>query len=554
MIAHSSSMKTKSMPLWTVFCLVVVGLRVGEAQARMGRAPSVGAEIQVADEGVSFRGLRHVRAVPLRPPEVYRYRTSDGSVAEMFDPRDLWYATQYRGRWEDERGNAMVFGVIDSMMPTGFPREHVLRQDFDRAFQGSKPPTGGADWAKWVEEFSGVGVRSPPERLPQGPRLQSVARFDLESTDRPRLGYAFNFVSNIHGVDEDQWFFLLFEFAVGTDRQAARHVIEREILGSLQPIPRTETARPSVAQRFQSPDTAVGDVSPERAESRGAALNSIRGMPGWWHVETPQYILVSNLSGAERALVRGIQEDLNALREVWERMIPPRRPIEAISVVRVFADGEEYVEYVGEENRWTGGIWMPRRRELVIRPQEHGRARDRREHAAGLVNHEAFHQYVFYAFDAVETSVWYNEGHAVFFEPAEFTRDGLRINENDRYVSVVESVLGGRDGGYDVRELLKKTDEEFYLRQAVDRGPRRQNYAMAWALIYYLRKAAPLEGDNDYEKILDRYADALWQTRNADQATRLAFEGVDMDAFNRNFKAFWDSRSRRTWAWRNNPF
>ncbi len=524
--------------------------------ARVAQTPSLGREIQIPDEGLAFRGLRDARAVPLKPPEVFRYRTQDGRVLEMFDPADLWYPSQYLGRWEDPRGNVMVLGMVNAMMPDVFEREHVLRREFHQVFDGDRTPETTEEWVLWVENFTGVRVRGTPELLPRGLRLRRAVRFDLESTARPRHGYAFQFMPSALGVDDDQWYFVMFEFVLGTDYDAARRMLERDFLGSLQAMQRAGHTDRTASRRVQDASrTETGDdVSPEWEDSRKAAINSIRGMSGWWHLETPNYMLVSDLSGGKRSFVERVREDLEALREIWERMIPPRRAINAVGLVRVFSDDDDYVAYVGENYKWTGGIWLPNRRELVIRPHTHGRSRERREGTAGVINHEAFHQYLFYAFDAMSVSPWFNEGHAAFFEGAEMTGDGIRINEVERYASELESMAGGREGSFEARDLLKLSYDEFYDAREIHSGQRRQNYAMAWGLVYYLRKAAPLEDWNDHEKIPDRYADALWQTGNPDQATRTAFENVDMDEFNRNFKAVWDSKSRRTSALRHNPF
>jgi len=91
--------------------------------------------------------------------------------------------------------------------------------------------------------------------------------------------------------------------------------------------------------------------------------------------------------------------------------------------------------------------------------------------------------------------------------------------------------------------------EAFYSGNKIVLG---RNYALAWALVYYLRKGVPLEKDSVAEGVLDRYEEALWSTGNAEGATDAAFQGVDMDAFDKEFRKFWTTSHKRQAAERKN--
>ena len=78
-----------------------------------------------------------------------------------------------------------------------------------------------------------------------------------------------------------------------------------------------------------------------------------------------------------------------------------------------------------------------------------------------------------------------------------------------------------------------------------DWASRRWNYTLAWGLVYYLRKGAPVAKPPKYAHILDTYAEALWESQDPEQATETAFEGVDMDAYREELTRFWKSTSRR---------
>lgn len=533
--------------------LLLFGCISETANAQRGRGATFASATAIPEEGITFRVMRGAEPVGLPQPQVVNYRMADGTPLERFFLRDLWYPSVYRGRWADASGMTLVMGVVGPMAPVIPAREHVSREEYHAALATNPPPppVSVEELYGWMNLFAGTTPTGDPRPIRPGPRLQSVLALDFPSSEPARLAYLFRFTPNIHGIDPEQWFVALFELPAGADPQAIARSVEQDFIGSLATTTKAEDPSTRAASQFQHAGlaSAVGDRSPAFIESRERAINSIRGLAGWWYVETPNYVLVSDLRGGRRSFVQRLQEDLEAVRVIYEKMFPPRKPIEAVSLVRIFADAEEYVRYVGEENRATGGIWMPGKRELVIRPFEWGNELERRARMASVVYHEAFHQYIYYAFDLIRTSPWYNEGHAVFFEGADVRRADLRVDEVPQYASVVESLAAA--GTLRVPRMLTMDYDAFYERASGDMVLRRANYATAWALVYYLRKGAPLEDDNRYEEIIERYERALWKTRDETAATRAAFDGVDMQAFTASFSDFWQSERHRHRARRN---
>src|SRR5262249_55766914 len=93
---------------------------------------------------------------------------------------------------------------------------------------------------------------------------------------------------------------------------------------------------------------------------------------------------------------------------------PPDHPITAVSIVRVCGSRDEYLGYGGSQN--SGGYWYFVARELVIF--------DQRPHEETLptINHEAFHQYIFYFYGKPDPHPWYNEGTGDFYAGAKLTK------------------------------------------------------------------------------------------------------------------------------------
>jgi hypothetical protein len=143
--------------------------------------------------------------------------------------------------------------------------------------------------------------------------------------------------------------------------------------------------------------------------------------------------------------VQRLQEELEILRQAHEVVLPPRQAIRACSAVRIFAERAAYEKHVGPEAKWSGGLWVPRMRELVISaPEQAGGAR-MKEIVGDVVYHEATHQYIFYALNKNDPAVWFNEGLAEFFEMARLTRTGVSFEENDDHRErVLKMIKGGK--------------------------------------------------------------------------------------------------------------
>ncbi len=504
----------------------------------------------------SFRGTAESAECGLRLPvfggaqarslpaaETFTYRSQAGDIQQRFAPRDLWLARTWRGRWEDRAGNAVMLAEIDRPLPGPFPQDHVTAAQFEQAY-GALPAVSGADaLVRWAEAFAGRKAEGPPFPVPGGMRLADVQGIAFSADGAgAAVGYAFRLRPGPMVSATGVQFFALFEAREGT-LAALRAALEREALPGITPIPRRA---PAVSdRRFQNERTSAGAARDAEADaSRAAALRSIEGLKGWWHVETTNYVFVSDLPGVRASLVKQMQSDVEALRGAFTALLPPFEPIRSLSVIRVFNSSDDYLAYMGPEAKWSGGMWVPSKRELVVRPIDFGSVRERKDWLLGVVYHETLHQYLFYAYRAADIPTWYNEGHAMVFEGAEIGRNGIEIGESERRARIVDDLIA--DGGPDFARVIGLSHDAFYMAQAQGDKQREIHYATAWALVYFLRKATP--PDRPYAAILERCRAAIRDGKTGDAATAAAFEGVDMKALTDDFREFWKSPTRRSAA------
>jgi len=67
---------------------------------------------------------------------------------------------------------------------------------------------------------------------------------------------------------------------------------------------------------------------------------------------------------------------------------------------------------------------------------------------------------------------------------------------------------------------------------------------LAWGLLFFLQKGAPImRGKNSYNEIPMKYYDAAIKTRDPDKATKIAWDGVDMEQFAKDFTKFWNNNT-----------
>jgi hypothetical protein len=282
-------------------------------------------------------------------------------------------------------------------------------------------------------------------------------------------------------------------------------------------------------------DVKNADWSPEYQASREQVIRNIENLKDWWYLPTDNFILVANLEN--RKTIRTIEENLETCRRVFTEFYPIKQPLKSVSVCRVFQERDEYITYVGEEQKWTGGLWDSSRKELAISPSDWGSVRLQRELLVNVVFHESFHQYIFYATGEIHTPIWFNEGNATFFEGIEF-KAGKKFDllPTHRYRQVSDMAKGGMPP---VEKFLKMSHDEFVG------GNRLNNYAMVWALVYFLRKGCPvIKKEAEYGSILSRYYDAVLECRDPEKATDIAWAGVDMAQFNVDFADFWSNQGK----------
>jgi hypothetical protein len=473
----------------------------------------------VADgwRGMAWRLFKGARALPVR------------RMPSPQDRRLWWYEGQCERSWVVQtpgRNPKQRMRVLLGRMK--FPPTNAWMAGNDAA-----PPA--AEWPApmrraWVQFFSELPVTA-----------EEGDHYTLRS--QTHAGHAW-----VRVVGATTWCFL-YKYPLAWEAAVAPLVAESA--ASIETRPLSNTAGPGPLELDGTPSVPAEDpLAVARAATAKRVQRDLQGLTRWWYLMTPHYCVVSDLDtsvAANAEAVRRIANGLEAVRTSYLALFPPKQLVKAVSVVKIFDHRDQLFAHFSERspmkmNLGIIGMWVNVYDELVL---FHDPAASKLPNTLTTLYHEGFHQYVHYALGEMSIPRWFDEGTGDFFGGAVVEDGGVRIAENrTRKHNVTKIVNGTFTKQYQwtppsLERLVSMTRQEFYadVKWLVFR------YSMCWGLIYYLRKG--VEADSPYAGILDRYVDTLHSTRSADAARKAAFGPVDMEALERDYRAFWLDPERR---------
>lgn len=511
--------------------------------------------VALRDLGLTAVVMADAVEQPQPPPTVYTYTRTAGGVtekADLYDPVELWRRSQHAAAWRSEPGAVLQLATVSSLPPVvpGAPHADLktIEAALSRAEAAGVPSTAEA-LSAWTAAYSGVSGATVTEVPKCPPRFTELWEAGFPGAPH-RCGFLFRLNRRHIGLTRAPEGLFAVELTApeGSGTPLARSLLLDRFLAEIGPTTGRNAPKAVPDGATDPQPNTTGGAAAGLEESRRQATESIRNLRGWSLVSTDHFVVLTNLGARRRALVSDLQARLESLRDAFERILPPVRPIDEVSVVRVFASSAEYEAYVPPDRSWTGGIWVPARQELVIRPADDDSRVEQRQRILATASHEAFHQYIHYAFDRAATPAWFNEGHAEFFEALAVDRTGrIDISEKLAHVDTLQRLCARHGADLNLAGLTALSYEQFY---AADAKERDAHYALAWGLVYYLRKAAPADEASGWAGILPAGIAAIRAGSAPGAATARAFDQVDMGRLQSDFADFWSSSRRRREAQR----
>ncbi len=419
-------------------------------------------------EGMQIKMPARCEGKALKTEEMFKYTQTIGtqsSTIECYDPHDLWYRRQHLGAWQDRDGNGYRLAKMESL-PGAFPpdRKHITKAEFEIA-QKAAPTLDHTQWASWLTAFLDIDPGDPLPGFKGNPSMRGLKAYATEDV----LVFVFEFKAYPGTV-------FVFEMAP----------LSRQDLKTLIKTSRT-TFIPSLTWRGQKKQLgkpgAKGKFRPH--PTRDGAKKSIANSTNWFAIDAPDYVLISDLPKNNRNMGQKLLNELQVIRQAYTELFPlTPTSVNPVSVVRIFASPDDYLNYVGKEAEWSAGLYSPRHKELVLKNDDTLSANDRKDRLQLIIYHEGFHQFLDALLDGKNVPIWFNEGHATYFEAADVstTAKRVRIPVNTMRLETIK-----RMNSYPIKSLMLMDTQTFY--DAKSTTKLNANYALAWGITYFLRTA-----------------------------------------------------------------
>lgn len=262
-----------------------------------------------------------------------------------------------------------------------------------------------------------------------------------------------------------------------------------------------------------------------RAAARAKHEAEVARTEGWRLEETEHYFL--KIHTEQKSFVKDVKKRLEAIRRVYETEFPTEFPIEAVSVVRVCMNEREYSSYGGPPG--SAGYWNKNDEELVLYRTVNMGPRGWK----AVLNHEAFHQYIYYMAGELDPHSWFNEGYGDYFGGAELRGSRFKVKPFDWRVQTIKQAIR-EETFVPIKEIIRWSQRQYYS------GNAGMHYAEGWSIVYFLKhgRRGAKKFDKNWEKILPLYLEVLIETRDQDKAVEAAFAGVDFERFEASWKDF----------------
>jgi len=493
-------------------------------------------------------------------------RAQDPKPGEFYeDKTDLGFKVRMPARWEtippspDDGNLILKYDPKSSksvqLGPNMQLELHAWIVKFDRRKKAvpqdkseRKFVANSKNLADWVKHNVGTGFKSEGEKALEVGKVPAVESILLNGSKGKDKGEDVRLYTMLYKLQPEVDVAVVF-IAPGEDKKWSKYVNDFRAMAKSFKTVEVDYVKPVLAEGASMRDR-------KRAELQDQCT---RQGKDWKLYETPNYFIVS--SSDDKEFIEELKGRLEAIRAVYEVDYPAAKvaeikaeaarvstgakeekgepeaeappaaavdPMEAsrCSIVRICKDRDEYMSYGGMEN--TAGFFSPNARELVLYDDRANRGRN---FTWLVMNHEAFHQYIFYFYGNISPHSWYNEGTGDFYSGYVYKNARFTLEKNlERKEAIRKAIQAGTQ--VPLKELMRWSQKEYYgdNKRGADAL---QNYAQGWSLIWFLRtgKKNNAKGwDPKWDTLLEDYLRILAATGKPEQAIEQCLTGIDIDA------------------------
>ncbi len=466
--------------------------------------------------GFAFKTFEGFESRPISFPDIF----ADKKTKEKYyKVTDIWRYKQYVGSW----GNSNALLNISEMafLPPDNSSAYITEEKVSEKYETKSESIywDKGEKLKWLELFTGKKIVNKIRSIRD--KSGTVLEYYPLKDKNSYLGLFV--ISNKRKLKNNLVFLYTVNFVL-PEKQAME-----QIFSSVQSIRFGHTVKQTHTKKNKE------NPNPDYEVSKEKVIRNIKNLKDWWGIDSKDYFLITNYPKNSKSFIKKLEAELILSQKIYSHFYKRTVPLKEVNVVRILKERDDYAAYVGNGKKWTMGLWMPSKKELVISPLLYGNREDSELAQAKILRHEAFHQYIHFALDQVQTSPWFNEGSAVFFEGVKIVGKKLKT-EPSNYLKLLKKMIEKKKP--DIPALLKMNYKQFYSGNG-SREKVSENYALAWGIVYFLHKGAytvKRRTDRDYTKILKTYYKELIKTKSPEEATKLAWRKINMKKFTEDFE------------------
>ena len=478
----------------------------------------------------------------------------DGNLIIKYDPK----STKYVLLDADTKLDLHAWIVKFDRRKSDAPKAQEKGKDKSERMFVSK----AKDLVEWMKQNVGTGFRAEGNKeleVAKVPAVETIFLHDGSNKQKTETGDDVRVYSMLYKIHPEVDVAVVF-IAPGEDKKWNKYVNDfRAMAKSFKPI-EVDYVKPVLAEGASMRD-----------KKRAELQDTISRQSDWKLYETPNYFIVSSLD--DKPFIEELKGRLEAIRAIYEQDYPAakvaeiraeaarvstggkpdRRPDEEgegttvaepeplddlakameasqCSIVRICKDRNQYHSYGGPEG--SAGYWNSNARELVLYDDK---AVGGRNNTWIVLNHEAFHQYIFYFYGNMAPHYWYNEGTGDFYSGYAYKNGRFTLKENPWRKELIQSAIQ-KDFFYPLKEMFRYGREDYYSREPIEGTPYDKAdvcYAQGWSMVYFLRtgKKNNAKGWNPrWDTLLDDYLKVLAATGKPEQAIEQCLTGIDIDA------------------------
>jgi hypothetical protein len=221
---------------------------------------------------------------------------------------------------------------------------------------------------------------------------------------------------------------------------------------------------------------------------------------------------------------------MDAMYQEYSRRLVDFGSETAKSKVYLFEKKSDYLDFVGQENSNTGGMFMPSRNVLASYLEGQGRSALR-----CTLQHEAFHQFAFNSISP-DLPIWLNEGIAVLFEEGIWNGERFWLGQvSPRRLRQLHADMSARKLT-DFKTFLSLSNAEWSARLAASADDGTTQYTQAWAMVHFLA-FAQADGKPVYRSHLLQFLRLVHEGVEPAAAFQIAFAN-NVQGFQDRFVAF----------------